>query len=172
MHSILSNNKKNAKFYSEILFGGSITCLMGLIFLWLCFTQQNSVFMRNEKYAKQFSALSKNKARIDMSQDYFECCGWEGPEDYYGSIRNYTLIPKSCCKDTDNCECLNDIYSIGCKYEIESFLDYNIIFFKYLFALILCLDALCSFGIHYFRKYLPDEKIKTEVEKKDTDEKF
>ncbi|CAF0767857.1 unnamed protein product [Brachionus calyciflorus] len=80
---------------------------------------------QNEIYSVKFNSFSQNKARIDKNQEYFECCGWEGPEDYYEINRNYSLIPKSCWKNKQKFESLSDIYSIGCKNKILPFLFTN-----------------------------------------------
>ncbi|CAF1025036.1 unnamed protein product [Brachionus calyciflorus] len=112
---------------------------------------------QNEIYSVKFNSFSQNKARIDKNQEYFECCGWEGPEDYYGINRNYSLIPKSCWKNTQKFESLSDIYSIGCKNKILPFLVTNSYYFENYFWYLMLTSSLI--GSFIFFLFLNEEKI-------------
>jgi hypothetical protein len=70
-------------------------------------------------FEPEFKVNSTNEAERDFYQEKFDCCGWNGPTDYY--FNDVLSAPLSCCK-IKNDECkgdkLNLLKTTTCNYKL------------------------------------------------------
>ncbi|XP_014216693.1 leukocyte surface antigen CD53 [Copidosoma floridanum] len=74
----------------------------------------NLLYQQIESYDK----IHEYREEIDLIQQEFQCCGYDGPHDW---LKKYSNVPESCCKKFDlwypyerHCS-LTSAYSDGCQ---------------------------------------------------------
>ena len=112
----------------DVCHAGASLYFFILIIYWFIYgfnDEPNFELKQTEIHYRQFSPYALKAFRRDVSQEYFKCCGWKGPQDYFVKNKNFLSIPKSCCKNKQNCNSLNDIFTDGCVKVIVPFLQTN-----------------------------------------------
>jgi CD63 antigen len=69
-------------------------------------------FFKDEMHEslKKYNEVSEVKEGWDFMQSNLQCCGVEGPLDW-GTLKLTESVPKSCCKDQNNCPSSYGIFS-------------------------------------------------------------
>ncbi|XP_049775437.1 23 kDa integral membrane protein-like [Schistocerca cancellata] len=77
-------------------------------------------------FVHDYSTNESSRKAMDALQNSLECCGADGPEDYFKM--GLFNLPSSCCKQGDTCRIgiLNSApyYTTGCLEAMENFLSY------------------------------------------------
>lgn len=151
-------NKKLLVVYS-ILMSLLVFGALGLSLHFAIFREQKANFdlCNQSTYASDLKLNSTSPTKRDFYQTKYECCGWNGLEDYRLNQTNFE-IPLSCCKSMQN-KCLN-AYSTPCSQKLVINNDQ----WKttlYLILLTFCLLTLLSIWLSLVLTYFIGRKKKS-----------